>query len=155
MERQRTVFQEIKVLNQMLKRYADATIAELLDREITDVQGRVIGFLYRNQHRPIYQKDVEAEFSITRATTSKMLTLMEKNGLIVRSAVSYDARLKELQLTKLAKDYAQRVWHGLEEFEQTVTRGMTEEEQETLLRLLRKLEENVTSLGKKGEHTVC
>ena len=82
MKRQRTVCQEIRALSLMLKRLADSTLSELFDREITDVQGRVIGFLYHNQDRPIYQKDVEAEFSITRATTSKMLTLMEKNGLI-------------------------------------------------------------------------
>lgn len=155
MNRQRTVCQEIKVLNLMLKRFAESTISELFDREITDVQGRVIGFLYLNQDRPVYQKDVEAEFSITRATTSKMLTLMEKNGLIIRSAVSYDARLKELRLTDKAREYAQRVWRGLEEFEKTVTQGMTEEEQTTLLLLLHKLEENVASLGKKGEYTVC
>ena len=155
MNRQRTVCQEIRVLSLILKRFADSTLSELFDREITDVQGRVIGFLYHNQDRPIYQKDVEAEFSITRATTSKMLTLMEKNGLIVRSAVSYDARLKELQLTEKALDYAHRVRSGLDAFETTVTQGLTEEERETLLRLLRKLEDHVTAAGKKGEHTVC
>ena len=155
MNRQRTVCQEIKIVSLMLKRFADSTLSELVDREITDVQGRVIGFLYLNQNRPVYQKDVEAEFSITRATTSKMLTLMEKNGLITRTPVSYDARLKELQLTEKARDYAHRVRNGLEDFEKTVTRGMTEEEQETLLQLLHKLEENVSAAGKKGERTLC
>ena len=155
MKRQRTVCQEIRVLSLMLKRLADATLSELFDREITDVQGRVIGFLYHNQDRPIYQKDVEAEFSITRATTSKMLTLMEKNGLIVRSTVTYDARLKELRLTEKALDYAHQVRSGLDAFETSVTQALTEEEQETLLRLLRKLEDNVSSVERKGERTVC
>ena len=155
MKRQRTVCQEIRVLSLMLKRLADSTLSELFDREITDVQGRVIGFLYHNQDRPIYQKDVEAEFSITRATTSKMLTLMEKNGLIVRSTVTYDARLKELRLTEKALDYAHQVRSGLDAFETSVTQALTEEEQETLLRLLRKLEDNVSSVERKGERTVC
>ena len=155
MKRQRTVCQEIRVLSLMLKRLADSTLSELFDREITDVQGRVIGFLYHNQDRPIYQKDVEAEFSITRATTSKMLTLMEKNGLIVRSTVTYDARLKELRLTEKALDYAYQVRSGLDAFEASVTQALTEEERETLLRLLRKLEDNVSSAERKGEKTVC
>ena len=117
------------------------------------MQGRVIGFLYHNQHHPIYQKDVEAAFSITRGTASKMLTLMEKNGLITRTAVEYDARLKELRLTENALDFAARVGHGLNEFEKCVTRGMTEREQATLLALLQKLERNITAAeGKKGEH---
>ena len=32
----------------------------------------------------IYQKDIEAHFGITRATASKVITLMEKKGLIQR-----------------------------------------------------------------------
>ena len=155
MKRQRTVCQEIRVLSLMLKRLADSTLSELFDREITDVHGRVIGFPYHNQDRPIYQKDVEAEFSITRATTSKMLTLMEKNGLIVRNTVSYDARLKELRLTEKALDYAYQVRSGLDAFEASVTQALTEEERENLLRLLRKLEDNVSSVERKGERTVC
>ena len=155
MECRRSVCHEMKILNNMLKRHADARVAELFGQDITNMQGHVIGFLYHNEHRPIYQKDVEAEFSVTRATTSKMLTLMEKNGLIVRSTVTYDARLKELRLTEKSLDYAHKVRGGLDAFETSVTQTLTEEEQETLLRLLRKLEDNVSSVERKGERTVC
>ena len=155
MKEQRTVCQELKVLNRLIKRRAESVVSDLFDQEITDMQGRIIGFLYHNRVRPIYQKDVETEFSITRATTSKMLTLMEKNGLITRQSVEYDGRLKELRLTDKAMDYAARVGQGLAEFEKTVTRGMTEHEKEVLLTLLRKLENNVSDTGWKGENTVC
>lgn len=155
MKEERTVCQELKVLNQMIKRRADAVVSQLFDQEITDMQGRVIGFLYHNRTRPIYQKDVEAAFSITRATTSKMLTLMEKNGLITRQSVEYDGRLKELRLTEKALEFAIRVGQGLEEFEEIVTRGMTEDEKEVLLTLLQKLENNVSDSGRKGECAVC
>ena len=78
---------------------------------------------------------------------------MEKNGLITRTTVEYDARLKELRLTEKALDFAARVGHGLNEFEKSVTCGMTEREQATLLALLQKLERNITAAeGKKGEH---
>ena len=155
MDEQRSVCQELKILNQMIKRRADAVVAELFDQEITDMQGRIIGFLYHNRTRPIYQKDVEAAFSITRATTSKMLTLMEKNGLITRTSVEYDGRLKELRLTEKALDFAERVWQGLKEFERTITEGLTQRDQEVLLTLLRKLEENVSAAGKKEGSAVC
>lgn len=145
MKCERTVCHEMKILNNMIKRYADAMIAAHFEQGITDVQGRVIGFLYHNMDRPIYQKDVEAEFSITRATTSKMLTLMEKNGLITRSSVVSDARLKRLQLTQSAQDFAARVQQGLDEFEQTVTRGLTAEEQRALLHTLRKMQANISA----------
>ena len=155
MNEQRSVCQELKILNQMIKRRADAVVAEMFDQEITDMQGRIIGFLYHNQTRPIYQKDVEAAFSITRATTSKMLTLMEKNGLITRTSVEYDGRLKELRLTEKALDFAERVWRGLKEFETAITEGLTQRDQEVLLMLLRKLEENVSAAGKKEGSAVC
>ena len=149
----RGICQELCVLNHMLKRLAESMVGGLCGQEITDMQGRVIGFLYHNQHHPIYQKDVEAAFSITRGTASKMLTLMEKNGIITRTAVEYDARLKELRLTEKALDYAARVGRGLEAFEKSVTSGMTEREQTTLLALLQKLEQNVASAEEtKGEH---
>lgn len=57
----------------------------------------VVDFLY-DQKREIYQKDVEEEFFINRATASKMLSLMEKKGLIRRVSAAQDARLKKLEL---------------------------------------------------------
>ena len=155
MNETRSVCQELRVLHHMLKRRAESVVGDLFGQEITDMQGRVIGFLYHNQHHPIYQKDVEAAFSITRGTTSKMLTLMEKNGLINRVSVEYDARLKELRLTEKALDFAARVGRSLEEFEKSVTCGMTEREQATLLALLQKLERNVSAAAGKQEGALC
>ena len=101
-----------------------------------------MGYLYHNRERALYQRDVEAEFSIGRATASKLLTAMERNGLIRRSAVAGDARLKRLELTDKALAHMEQIRLGLGQLESCVTRGMTEEEQETLIRLLRKVEHN-------------
>ena len=51
----------------------------------------------------IYQKDIEQEFKVSRATASNMLQLMERKGLIVRESVSCDARLKKISLTRKRK----------------------------------------------------
>jgi len=110
------------------------------------MQGCVIGFLHHNRGRKICQKDVETQFCITRATTSKMLTLMEKNGLITRSGVRGDARLKQIRLTERAETYARQIERGLIEFEQQVIGDMTDEEQEVLLRYLRRMQRNVCAL---------
>ena len=99
-------------------------------------------FLYGSRERDVYQKDVEAEFSVTRATASKMLSLMERNGLITRTGVAGDARLKKLALTEKSEALSLRMRQGMEEFEQNLTRGLSASERETLLRLLKKLEQN-------------
>jgi len=146
MNGERSVCHELRVLNHMIKRHADAMIAMELGQEITEMQGRVIGFLHRHDAQNVYQKDIEAAFSITRATTSKMLTLMEKNGLITRSGVRGDARLKQIRLTERAETYARQIERGLIEFEQQVIGDMTDEEQEVLLRYLRRMQRNVCAL---------
>lgn len=146
MNGERSVCHELRVLNHMIKRHADAMIAMELGQEITEMQGRVIGFLHRHREQCVYQKDIEAAFSITRATTSKMLTLMEKNGLITRSGVRGDARLKQIRLTERAEAYARQIERGLIEFEQQVTGDMTDEEREALLQMLRRMQGNVCAL---------
>ena len=70
-----------------------------LFREVDGMTGKngwIIGYLAHNQERPVYQKDLEKAFNVTRSTASKVLTLMEKKGFIERRAVKEDARLKEI-----------------------------------------------------------
>jgi len=150
---QGSICHEVKILNNMIKRYADSVINHRLGTEITEMQCRVIGFLHHSGERPVYQRDIEARFSINRATTSKMLTLMEKNGLITRSSVESDARLKQLRLTERASEYAQQVQQELDACEQLVLHGLTVEEKDTLLRLLQRLESNICASehGERGD----
>ena len=61
---------------------------------ITGMQRWTLGFLNDRADTEIYQKDIEQEFKVSRATASNMLQLMERKGLIVRESVSRDARLK-------------------------------------------------------------
>ena len=61
-------------------------------------------FFAENADRDIFQKDFEEEFSIRRSTATKILQLMEKNGLIERQKVESDARLKKIVLTNKALD---------------------------------------------------
>ena len=142
MEKQLTVAHQLKIAANKTIRLAEASIPAEVRRGVTPVQSHIVGFLYHERDRVLYQRDVEAEFSINRATASKLLTAMERNGLIRRSAVAGDARLKRLELTDKALAHMEQIRLGLGQLESCVTRGMTEEEQETLIRLLRKVEHN-------------
>ena len=70
------------------------------ENTVTAVHGRILGYLGKCEKEEIFQRDLEEEFSVRRATISKILSLMEKNGLIERKPVPYDARLKKLELTE-------------------------------------------------------
>lgn len=90
----------------------------------------IIDFLYSNEQE-IFQKDIENEFFINRATASKMLKLMEEKDLIKRVSSSTDKRLKKIilcdkgmKLQKVAKEI--RI-----EVENKLTENLTEEETKT------------------------
>ena len=70
--------------------------------DITGMQRWTLGYLNDHADTEIYQKDIEQEFKVSRATASNMLQLMERKGLIVRESVSCDARLKKISLTEKA-----------------------------------------------------
>ena len=142
MEKLLSVSHQLKIAANKTTRLAEASIPAEVRRDVTPVQSHIVGFLYHNRDRALYQRDVEAEFSVNRATASKLLTAMERNGLIRRSAVAGDARLKKLELTEKALAHMEQIRLGLNQLEDRVTRDMTEEEKETLIRLLQKVEHN-------------
>lgn len=142
MARRDSVAHELKVLMNKVNRLAEASMPAECRQDATERQGRVLAYLYHNQGRDVYQRDVEAVFSVSRATASQMLSAMEKNGLITRTGVTGDARLKKLALTERACVHMGRIRSGMREFERTLTRGLSEEERTALLALLRRVERN-------------
>ena len=67
----------------------------------------IIGFVEEREYIGLdtFPKDIEKEFSINRSTTSEMLKLMCKNGMITREEVDYDARLKKIVLTEASRQH--------------------------------------------------
>ena len=95
----------IHQLSHLIHRELEHRITEaspqLKELNITSINGRVIGFLFFNQQRHIFQKDIEDVLEIRRSTASTLLQGMENKGLLRREAVEYDARLKRLVLTNI------------------------------------------------------
>ena len=133
----------LRVLVNLLNRRSEAMIQESLGREITPMQGRIIGYLGLHREQDIFQRDIESMFSITRSTASKTLTLMEENGLIRRCGVSRDARLKKIEPTDKALGMLSRFDEQMIRCETLLCTGLTEEERATLTALLQKLQRNI------------
>ena len=91
---------EVRTLNNTTFRTLLAYEARRGVDEVTVMHGWIIGFIYENASRDIFQKDIEAEFSIAKSTVTGILKLMEKKGYIIRESVAWDARLKKLALTE-------------------------------------------------------
>lgn len=134
---------EIRSLNNLIMRKIENAFEKKQDDDITATNGWIIGFLAANPDREIYQRDLEEQFSITRSTTSKVLILMEKKGLIERHSVPHDARLKRLVLTEKAQRISEQMIVNAKEFEGILTKGLTQEELGLLYDCIQKMKSNL------------
>ena len=68
--------------------------------EPTRMQCATLHYLRQHKGKDVFQKDLEVAFSISGATATNILKVMEKDGLITRLPMEKDARLKKLQMTE-------------------------------------------------------
>ncbi|WP_125588397.1 MarR family winged helix-turn-helix transcriptional regulator [Companilactobacillus jidongensis] len=97
----------IKQANNAVNRNAEK-FAQTLG--LTSVQISIIDYVSRfEDEADVFQRDVEHEFNIRRATATSALKLMEERNLIVRVSVKRDARLKKIILTPKAYALAKQI----------------------------------------------
>ena len=131
-------------LNHKIRRYVDNNLNKKTVERVTGANSFIIGYLYENSNKDIFQRDIEREFGITRSTTSKIISLMTEKDLIKTEKVSSDARLKKLVLTKKAKELAELMRDDAREVEKCITKGFSPDEIKTMLGYLARLEKNIS-----------
>lgn len=99
----------------------------------------VSDFLFDNQERDIYQKDIEKEFFINRATASKMLSLMEEKRLIRRTPSLSDARQKKIELLSRGYELQKICVIVRREIEKKIAKGFSKEEIENFKSMCRRM----------------
>lgn len=125
----------------------------------SQLQGGILGYLYHHRDGPVYQKDLEKEFRVSRATATNTLQVMERDGLIVRRALDKDARLKRIQMTEEAYQNHRQIEAHMSMMDRRMLEGMTEPEVDELYRLLGIIQRNLEGLaaefdGSAGKYTV-
>ena len=142
MKKERQLGLEIRKLNNLVKRYMESKKPEEFDKS-TGVHGWAIRYFYENCDTDVFQRDFEARFSIRRSTATNMLKLMEKNGIIYREPVPYDARLKKIVLTEKAIEIHKKATKNIEMVENTLKKGITEEELIVFYNVVDKIKNNL------------
>ena len=134
---------QIIILSNQVKHYLHQA-AEV--EGISGSQSRILHYISEfSKKTEVYQKDVEEFFYLRRSTVTQTLQAMEKNGLIRRSSVARDARLKKLELTEAGQ--------ALEA--QRLRESLTEEEITQFLSITDKLGTELTSLGAPEIKQAC
>lgn len=96
--------------------------------KLTSIQVWILNFLFRNEGKDMFQRDVEREFHIRRSTATEILTAMERNDLIRRERTDYDARLKKIVLTGYAAEIRKQLQTQMRRLEAALTDGFTDDE---------------------------
>jgi DNA-binding MarR family transcriptional regulator len=127
----------------MIRRHVDNSCTKKQIDDMTGSNGWIIAYMDRNSDRPIYQRDLEREFGITRSTASKVVILMEKKGFIRHEAAPHDARLKQLLLTERSLEIVSMMKRDAQKTEKKLTAGFSEEELCALRSYLDRMIENM------------
>lgn len=106
--------------------------------------GWVLGFLSEHENEDIYQRDLEKELGVCRSGVSKTVAALEKEGLIERSRVASDDRLKKIVLTESGRAITDLIRENCRQLEETLTRGFSPEEFAQLQEYLDRMQHNLT-----------
>ena len=142
--KERNIGFEIKTTSNLIRRKIENEISE--DENMTGNQGYILGFLYHQKDRDIFQKDIEQEFSIRRSTATGILNVMEKNDLIKRVSSKEDARLKKIILTKKGLKMHQQSYNKMQLIEKNLKNKLTEKEIEEFFHILDKIKDNINDI---------
>ena len=135
----------IKTLSNLMKKNMDKHLGPQHDRA-TMMQTWIIGFvqLRDSKGEDTFQKDIEEEFSINRSTTSEMLSLMNKRGLIERVPVDYDGRLKKIVLTQKSLEIHEWINQTMMNVHEKLTDGLSPQEIELFMSIADKMIHNLS-----------
>ena len=149
--RQNTIGFKIRLIHNQIHKIMEAKRVESED-DLTGMQRWIIGFLIDHAGEDVFQRDIETAFSVSRATASNMLAVMERRGFIARETVASDARLKKLVVLDKARKMQARARQDVREMEEQLIRGMGDDEVAQLTALLDRVLGNLGVGPENGEH---
>ncbi len=109
----------------------------------TITQARIMKYIFENNSKDIYQKDLEKALNLRRATVSEVLATMERKGLIIRSENPNDARSKKIELAQLDNNKKRQMKEQMQQLEQALIQDISKEELLTFSLVLRKMQNNI------------
>lgn len=129
------------ILSRQIKRRIDESVSKY---NVTAVQCSFIKIISEKTKRgDVYAKDIEAKFNMRRATVAEILSLMEKNDLIIRKANDVDGRLKQIILTEKSLEIKNAIRREVNKVENDLKNGLTNEEVDNFMKTLKQMSENI------------
>ncbi len=138
MTEERTLFNELRLVNIALRRGTCATSHEHAEGGLPAVASMMLHYLFHAGGNAL-QKDVENEFNLRRSTVSRQLQRLEQDGYIIRAAEEGDGRSKRIFLSEKAKAAQTEIVQKFRNVEQYVEAALTPQEKEMFFDLCDKI----------------
>lgn len=119
---------------------------KIYPKQFSSSYGYIISYLCHNPENEIYQRDIEREFALGRSTVSNILKELEKQGLVERSIVNGDARLKRVVATQGARLINSACNKEIDAFLKELCEGVTAQDMDSLSRVLATLRTNAGNM---------
>ncbi len=133
----------IRTISNLIQREVEGQEAKKGDEALTGINRFIIRHLAHHRNEDIFQKDLEEVFSARRSTMSVVLNRMETKGLLTRTAVKQDARLKKITLTEKGERSYEEMESAIAALETKLMHGFSPEEKNTLLFMLKRVRQNL------------
>lgn len=131
----------IKILNDELEKRANE---DLQKSGLTLSQMRVMAFIAQNNFQTT-QKEIESHLGVSHPTVNGLLKRLESKGVIT-TELSVNRRLtKIVRMTEKGKDECEKAGDSRARHEYLLGKNLTAEERETLMELLNKVLNGITS----------
>lgn len=141
----RAVGLELRRLNNLITREVSKIARDIPFGNVTEMHANMVDYLIEAGKDGVMQKDIEQAFTIRKSTASRILKLMEKNGVIARHGVEYDARLKRITLTEDAGHHYKMMKEYAEDMELRLSAGISQEDMDIFFKVLKKMQSNLES----------
>lgn len=106
---------------------------------LTHSQFKIIKYLYSRKDISTVQKDIESFLDMSGPTITKILSILEKNGWLIRVASDKDKRQNNIILSEKSMMLEEKFALVAKNLENALTINLTEEELVDLQKLLRKI----------------
>lgn len=142
---QNNIGHKVRLVHIAIDKYFN-TCWEKAGVEPTRMQCATMRYLHDHRDENVFQKDLEETFSITGATATNILKVMEKDGLLTRVPMPHDGRLKKLELTEKGLQLEREAHANVLRLEEGMKKNFTEEELMQFREYLDRMTQNITDL---------
>lgn len=136
----------IRLLLRVVHRHHACVERRIGDLSIHHSQHRMLMHLAMCTHMPS-QKELAEALGISPAAVATALKRLEKEGYIARTMQGEDNRRNEIRITELGRAKVVESREIFESVDRAMFEGLTEEELCVLSRAIRKMDENLDTLG--------